>query len=117
MMPVITAPTSTPISGLRNAISICWNRGSPASGLIELLIMLIPVIRIAKPTRIDPRSFRFWRLDTIASRIPMTAKTSEKFSGFSIASAGLPLSLIPVSDRIHAVSVVPISEPIITLMV
>ena len=61
-------------------------------------------------------SRRRCRLDPMMSRIPARAKRGEKFSGLSMFKRTLSLSM-PVRERIHAVSVVPMLEPIKTPMV
>ena len=83
-------------------------------GSIEADIMVIPCIRMEKPTSMEPMSL--WRcfFATMIRTIPIRAKISEKHEGLrSFKNILSPLS-IPARDRIHAVSVVPISEPKIT---
>ena len=48
--------------------------------------------------------------------MPIRASTGEKFSGFSRFTKTFSLSM-PVSAKIHAVSVVPMLEPMMTPMV
>ena len=116
MTPVNTAPTATPSRGLRKAVSRSEKPGSSARGLTEFFIISMPDIKMAKPMRMRPTSRRRWRLDPMMSRMPARAKRGEKFSGFRRFKNTLSLSM-PVRDRIHAVSVVPTLEPMMTPMV
>ena len=84
---------------------------------MEELIMVIPCISIPKPTSIMPMSLRLCFFDPMIMMTPMRATTREKHLGSSSLRITLPSLLIPDSERIHAVSVVPISEPKITLTV
>ena len=65
---------------------------------------------------IRPISRRFCFLEPMIKMMPTSATTGEKFSGLRRLMNTFSLS-IPVRDKIHAVSVVPILEPIITPMV
>ena len=76
----------------------------------------MPYIKTAKPIRIRPTSRRRWRLEPMISRMPARAIRGEKFSGFRRFTNTFSLSM-PVRERIHAVSVVPMLEPMMTPMV
>ena len=83
-------------------------------GSIEEDIMVIPCMRMENPRSIEPISLLRCFLATIMSIMPRSAKIREKQDGFkSLRNMLSPLS-IPASDRIHAVSVVPISDPKMT---
>ena len=76
----------------------------------------MPYIKMEKPTRIRPTSRRRCFLEPMMSSTPARASRGEKFSGLSILMKKFPLSM-PVRERIHAVSVVPMLEPMMTPMV
>ena len=116
MTPVITAPTSTPRRGFWKAVKIWENSGRSARGLTEPFISSMPYIRMEKHTRTRPTSRRRCFLEPIMSSTPARASRGEKFSGLSILTKTFLLSM-PVRERIHAVIVVPMLEPIITPMV
>ena len=116
MIPVKTAPTRTPIIGFWNAVRMCVNCGESASGLTELLISVIPVIRTENPTIIRPMSLVRLCFAVMIIITPISAIIGEKDSGFSIRRKTLSPS-IPDKLRIQAVSVVPTFEPIRTPMV
>ena len=83
-----------------------------ASGATAPLIVSIPNIRIANPRRILPISFFLELfLQVIVIIMPITASTGENDDGFKRLIH--PAPLIPVSDNIHEVTVVPILAPII----
>ena len=88
------------------------NSGISASGLTASLIVSIPNIRMAKPTRMLPTSRFFPSLHSIIRIIPITAMTGEKLSGLSSFIKRLS-PCMPVRLRIHAVMVVPTFAPII----
>ena len=89
------------------------NFGESASGLTESLMKSMPYIRMANPIRMLPISFFRLLLADIIRMIPTSANTGEKDSGFRSLTQTLSLS-IPIRLRIHAVTVVPILDPIIT---
>ena len=110
------APTTTPRRGLVNAVRIAENSGISARGASASFIISMPYIRTAKPTIIEPALRLRSLLAAIISKIPINATTGEKDSGLSILIKIFSLSM-PASDRIHAVRVVPILEPMITPIV
>ena len=110
IMPVNPAPTSTPRIGLWKAVSISWNFGEFASGDTESDISDIPVIMIAKPTRIRPISLCLFFFAPIISITPMIATIGANEVGLSIFTNGFFPST-PARLSIQAVSVVPMSEP------
>ena len=77
-------------------------------------IMVMPCMRIEKPKSIEPTSLCFCFLAAMMRIMPMRAKTSEKQEGFRSLNTILSPESMPARDKIHAVSVVPISEPNIT---
>ena len=117
MTPVTSAPARTPRSGFSKAVSTLTNEGESLRGAMDALIMVIPCIRIPKPTSIMPMSLRLCFFEPMIMITPIRATTREKHLGSSSLRKTLPSLLIPDSDRIHAVSVVPISDPKITLTV
>ena len=116
IIPVNTAPTNTPSRGFSKAVSSPANWGISARGLTAPLISSMPYIKMAKPIMMRPTSRRRWRLEPMISRIPARAIRGEKFSGFSRFTKTFSLSM-PVRDRIHAVRVVPMLEPMMIPMV
>lgn len=102
--------------GLRNAVRMCENCGESASGLTAPLISVIPVISTENPTMILPISLVRLCFAVIIMMTPIRAMMGEKDSGFSILRNGLSPSM-PERLRIHAVSVVPMLEPMRTPMV
>ena len=107
------APTIIPRIGFSNAVKRDVNSGTPAKGFTAPLIVSIPNIRTAKPTRIVPISF-FLSSFTNRSRItPINASTGEKEDGFSRLTKKLPLS-IPARLSSQDVTVVPILAPMMT---
>ena len=116
MTPVNTAPTSTPSRGLLKAVRRLENSGMSARGLTAFFISSMPYIKMAKPTMMRPMSRRFCFLEPMIRMMPIRAMTGEKFSGFRRLTKTLSLSM-PVRDRIQAVRVVPMLEPMMTPMV
>ena len=57
MMPVSTAPTSTPRMGLRNIRNSWVNSGTSFRPDTAPLMVSMPNIRVAKPSRMVPVSF------------------------------------------------------------
>ena len=97
---------------LENIVRMCVNCGTSASGSTALLMASIPVIKMAKPTKILPMSCTFCFLTNIIQTTPIIAKTGEKDDGFNKLTNKLSPS-IPVRLKIHEVAVVPIFAPII----
>ena len=116
MIPVKAAPTSTPRKGLVKAVIRPENPGISASGATAPLMSSMPYIRMEKPIMTRPTSRRRCFFEPMISRMPASASKGEKFLGLRRLTKKLSLS-IPVRDSSHAVSVVPILEPIITPMV
>jgi len=113
MMAVTPRPVRMPSSGLLKAVSMDSNFGESASGLIELLIRVMPYISMANPTRMFPISFFLLVLQTIIIMTPTSASIGENDSGFNILIKKLSLEM-PIMLMIHAVTVVPMLEPMIT---
>ena len=83
---------------------------------IDELIVSIPNIKIAKPTRISP-IFCFLLLpDDIVIITPITARIGVNDDGFKILTKKLS-PFMPERLKIHAVTVVPMFAPIIMLIV
>ena len=57
IIPVSTAPTSTPSTGLRNIRNSWVNSGTSFSPATAPLMVSMPNIRVAKPSRMVPVSF------------------------------------------------------------
>ena len=83
MTAVSTSPASIPRIGLENIVRILVKCSFSASGATAELIVSIPNIRIAKPTKIFPMSF-FLLLSfaVIIITIPIAASTGENDDGF-----------------------------------
>ena len=77
---------------------------------------VIPDISTANPSIIVPTSCLRLSLDIMTSMIPTRANIGAKFSGLRRFTRILSLS-IPATESIHAVSVVPMFEPIMTPIV
>ena len=82
MIPVTMAPRRIPAKGFWNMTKISLKTGMSASGLTESLMKVIPVIRMEKPTRIEPASFFFPSLEERISTMPTNAMIGAKDSGF-----------------------------------
>ena len=92
------------------AVRRLLNFSDSARGDTDSDIRVIPVINIANPMSILPISFFLCFLHTIIIITPISATIGEKDVGLSILMNGLLLST-PTRLSIHAVRVVPISEP------
>ena len=112
--PVTTVPARTPRKGLWNAVRIFVKLSISRSGAIEVDIMVIPCMRIEKPMSIEPISLCLCCLQTMSIMIPIRATNRAKHEGFRNCRRILSFPSMPDRDKIHAVSVVPISEPKIT---
>ena len=73
----------------------------------------IPVMRVAKPSRIAPVSRRLSSRKAIYSTMPMTARMGVKEEGFSSRMSTLPPSS-PARLSSQGVTVVPMLAPMIT---
>ncbi len=113
MSAVISAPTRIATIGLLSIIRISLNCGRSASGSTASLISVIPVIKREKPIHTEPTSFFLLLLQNMMRMMPISAMTGEKFSGFKSWTKTLSL-VMPDRLRIHAVTVVPMLEPMIT---
>ena len=111
MIPVNTAPTTTPRKGLVKAVRMEANSGMSARGLTAFFIRSMPVISTAKPTMMDPALRGRLRLADMVRMTPARATTGEKTSGLSSFSHTASPSM-PDRERIQAVRVVPTLEPI-----
>ena len=112
---VNTAPTTTPMKGLVNAVRMEVNSGMSARGLTAFFIIVVPYIRMAKPTMMEPM-LCFWPVLYFVRRMtPARAIRGEKFSGLRSWRRIVSLSM-PDRDRIHAVRVVPTLEPMMMPM-
>ena len=83
MMPVMTAPVSTPRMGLLKRVIMLTNSGMSASGFTALDMMCMPYMSTAKPQSTPPRIFFFCFLENIAMITPMTARTGTNDVGLS----------------------------------
>ena len=108
--PVNIVPISTPKNGFLNAVSILVNSGISASGDNASDIHSMPCIKTAKPTSTNPTSLCFCFLPPIIRSTPISAIMGEKYSGFIISKNGLSV-FTPLRLNSHAVSVVPILDP------
>ena len=100
-----------PRNGFWNAVRMLVNAGLSARGSTAPLIILIPTIRTAKPTKIEPKFFFESFLQNISRIMPIKANTAENDEGLSsfiiILSPSMPERL-----KIHEVIVVPTFAPI-----
>ena len=114
IMAVRMAPIAIPKSGLEKSVIIPVNAVLSARPDTDALIVSIPNISTAKPSKIFPASFFLDSSLLVITRIiPIAARMGEKEEGFNIARNKL-LPLIPVKDKIQDVMVVPILAPIMT---
>ena len=65
MMPVSTAPASTPSSGFLNSRNSCEKAGTSRSPATAPLMVSMPNIRVAKPSRMAPVSFLWLSLQNM----------------------------------------------------
>ena len=110
MIAVRTAPARTPRIGFSNIVRIAANSGTSLRPETASDIVIIPIIKIAKPMRIVPISLRDCFFDTIIRIIPIIARTGENEDGLQ----SFKIRLSPSREtRLmnHAVTVVPIFEP------
>ena len=77
MMPVKAAPTTTPRTGFRKAVSRLANSGISARGLTESLIRVMPYMSTAKPTQMLPMSFFLVDFAIMMRMIPTRATKGE----------------------------------------
>ena len=82
MIAVSTAPANTPRNGLWNIVKIFVNSGTSASGSTAPLMLSIPYINTANPSKISPISFFLSLFFDIQSMIPIIARIGEKEDGF-----------------------------------
>ena len=115
MTAVKTAPNSTPRMGLEKAVNRLVKAGISAMGSTAPLMNSMPVISTEKPTSTRPMSRRRCFLEAMMSKMPMKASRGEKFLGLRSCTKTLLLSR-PARDRIQAVMVVPMLEPMMTPM-
>ena len=116
MMAVNTAPKRTPKRGLEKAVRRLVKAGISATGFTAPLISSMPYIKMAKPISTRPTSRRRCFLEAIMSMMPIKASRGEKLAGLRSLTNTLSLSM-PARDKIQAVAVVPMLEPMITPMV
>ena len=114
MMPVTMAPEKTPRSGFLKAVMRDTKLSISFKGSIDEDIMVSPCMRIENPKSIEPISLFFCFFAAIMRAIPISAKINEKHEGFKSFKNMLSPESMPARDKIHAVSVVPMSEPKIT---
>ena len=114
MMPVTIAPEKTPKSGFLKAVMRDTKLSISFKGSMDEDIIVMPCMRMEKPKSIVPISLFFCFLATMMRIMPISAKIKEKHEGFKSLRNILSPESIPARDKIHAVSVVPMSEPKIT---
>jgi len=114
MTPVTIAPEKTPSSGFLNAVRMETKLSISFRGSIDEDIMVMPCMRIEKPKSIVPISLFFCFLAAMIRMMPIRAKIREKHEGFKSLRKILSPESMPARDKIHAVSVVPMSDPKIT---
>ena len=96
--------------GLVNISSRFWNSGTSFRPATAPLMVSMPNISTAKPSRIMPTSFFLSLLAIMVSPTPMSASTGVKEVGFKSWTKKFPLSS-PVRLKIQAVTVVPTLAP------
>lgn len=111
MIAVRSTPASIPKSGLENLVRTPVNSGTLARGFTALLIVSMPIIRMAKPSKIIAALWILSFLETINIPTPMMAITGAKEVGFKSCTKKLEL-LMPAVERIQDVTVVPMLAPI-----
>ena len=114
MTPVTMAPTSTPRMGLEKRTKRLVNQASSCRGATALDIVVMPVIRMAKPIMMVPMPLRFSFLPRY-SRMPINASTGLNEVGLSIWMSRLS-PCRPERLKIQLVTVVPTLLPMITPM-
>ncbi len=107
---VSTSPASIPRSGLENCVRMPVNSGTSAKGFTAPLMVSMPIIRMANPSRIVAIFLRLslWENNKIPT--PTMASTGEKEVGLHRRTRKEELS-IPAAPRIQEVMVVPILAP------
>ena len=112
MIAVSTAPATTPSTGFSNIKKRFLKPSISASGFTAPLIVSIPIIRIAKPAKIEPMSFFLLLFVKSKRQTPISARIGAKEDGFNIWITKFSPS-IPVRLKIQDVIVVPIFAPMI----
>ena len=111
---VSTAPATTPNRGLVKARNRSMNHSSPARGLMEVDMVFMPAIRMAKPIMILPTP-RLRSLPSMYIQMPMKPRMGLQALGLSIWVTKLSPSR-PDRDRSQPVTVVPMLAPMMTPM-
>ena len=114
-MAVTAAPTTTPSIGFSKSRKRFLNSGTFANPSTAFDMVSIPNISVAKPSKIVPVSLLLLDFKNIVITMPKTARTGVNEVGFKSFTKRLSPS-IPASDKIQAVTVVPMFAPIITFI-
>ena len=112
-MAVSTAPKRMPTMGLVTEIISRANQGSCSRKAMLSPMMSMPVIRAIKPKQMVPMLFFFSLAVNIYRMMPTAPMTGDSVDGLKIRIRKLSPSR-PLKDRIQAVTVVPMLEPMMT---
>ena len=113
MTAVSTAPAASPSRGFWNMVNSCMKAGSLASGSTAVLMVSMPNISTAKPSRICAQSFCLSFFENRMMTTPTAASTGVKVVGFRSCTSRLSPSRL-ARLRIHDVAVVPMLAPMMT---
>ena len=83
MMPVRIAPARTPRIGFWKRTNNCWKDGTSRRPLTAPVMVSMPNISVAKPSRIMPVSFLRLLFVNMYRMTPITASTGVKEDGLS----------------------------------
>ena len=113
MIAVRIAPARTPRMVFWNNKKRCRKAGTSARPATAPLMVSMPYISVAKPSRIVPVSFRLLSEQKRKSTMPMRARIGVKEEGLSSWSSRL-WPVIPARLKSQAVTVVPMFAPMMT---
>ena len=113
MRAVSSAPKIMPRMGLVKEIISWANQGSFFKKAMASPITSIPVIRARKPSAMTPMPFFLSLLENIKRAAPTTPTKGARVEGLNSCTMKL-LPSKPERDKIQAVTVVPMLEPMIT---
>ena len=115
MMPVSSAPAATPRMGFVNITNSCLNSGTSRSPATEPDMVSMPYMSVAKLSRMVPLSFLRSSFENMCRMTPIRASIGVNDEGLRSWINTLWLSM-PASESIHAVTVVPMFAPMMTLI-
>ena len=115
MMPVSTAPASTPRTGFCRERNRLRNHASSSRKPMAPDIRSMPVMSTMKPSSTMPAPFRLSFRPAMYRRMPMTPSRGARVVGLKICTRKLSPSRL-ARERIHAVTVVPTLAPMMMPM-